>query len=32
MNSDHLFSTLGNGLTEEKIKCDMLRKATGKLN
>lgn len=26
MNSDLLFSTLGNGLTTEKIKCDILRK------
>lgn len=24
MNSDLLFSPLGNGLTEEKIKCDIL--------
>ena len=28
MNSDLLFSTPGNGLNEEKIKCDTLREGT----
>lgn len=30
MDSDLLFSAVGNGLTEEKIKCGVLRKGTGK--